>query len=153
MELSIGKKIREFRKGQKWTQEELARKVGVTKQVVSNWERHISKPGHDDIFNLSKVFDIPYDMILGTHGNNKQINFVSEMHKEYYHHVRKQDSINKKNNRDIYIAGSNDLIEIIFSDANLEVYDKPLTKYDKFMLADILHILFSWKSDIQNDKK
>lgn len=155
METSIGENIKQLRKEKKWTQEVLAKKVGVSKQVISNWERYISRPDHSDIFNLAKVFDISADYILGNDidaYNADHNSSISEIHKEYYENVISKNSNDTRFRKDINLIGTNDLIEIIFSDVNLEIYDIPLTKDDKFMLADLIHILFSWKSDIQEKK-
>ncbi|MEE4581412.1 MULTISPECIES: helix-turn-helix domain-containing protein [Paenibacillus] len=40
----------------KWTQEELANKIGVTKQVVSNWERNVARPEINHLIIFSKGF-------------------------------------------------------------------------------------------------
>ena len=39
---SIGERIRYLRRERKLTQEELAEKLSVTRQAVSNWERGVS---------------------------------------------------------------------------------------------------------------
>lgn len=40
----IGKKITELRKKYNYTQEQLAEKIGVTRQILSNWESNITSP-------------------------------------------------------------------------------------------------------------
>lgn len=40
----IGKKITELRKKYNYTQEQLAEKIGVTRQTLSNWESNITSP-------------------------------------------------------------------------------------------------------------
>jgi transcriptional regulator with XRE-family HTH domain len=56
-------KIRSLREGRKWTQGDLARQIGggITNQSVSGWERGISKPSREHIFELSRIFDIPVE--------------------------------------------------------------------------------------------
>jgi DNA-binding XRE family transcriptional regulator len=38
------REIRQFRKSQKWTQAQLAEKVGVSRQTVSYWENEVYTP-------------------------------------------------------------------------------------------------------------
>lgn len=61
----VGDRIRSLRKERRWTQIELAEKINVSSQVVSNWERNYTHPDHDDISRLSKAFDVPADYLLG----------------------------------------------------------------------------------------
>lgn len=62
----IGKRIRELRKKHKWTQKELGKKVHVSSQVVSNWERGYTttlEPFH--VSRLADVFEVSVDYLLG----------------------------------------------------------------------------------------
>lgn len=61
----IGFRIREQRKKMNLTQKQLADKVSVSPQVVSNWERGYTEPSADDISRLSEVLDCPGDYLLG----------------------------------------------------------------------------------------
>ncbi|RSK55507.1 helix-turn-helix domain-containing protein [Bacillus canaveralius] len=63
--MSIGHRIREYRKRRKLTQKELATKVNVSSQVVSNWERGYTSPGTEDIARLTKVLEVTADYLLG----------------------------------------------------------------------------------------
>ncbi|PLR79295.1 transcriptional regulator [Bacillus sp. V3-13] len=63
--MSIGHRIREYRKKRKLTQKELAIKVNVSSQVVSNWERGYTSPGTEDITRLTKVLEVTADYLLG----------------------------------------------------------------------------------------
>ena len=54
----IGEKITELRKKFNYTQEELAEKIGVTRQTISNWESSITSPDLNQailLCNLLKV--------------------------------------------------------------------------------------------------
>ncbi|MFY2158227.1 helix-turn-helix domain-containing protein [Cytobacillus firmus] len=63
--MSTGDRIKEFRKKNNLTQTQLAKKVNVSSQVVSNWERGYTSPGPDDIVKLSKTLDVSADYLLG----------------------------------------------------------------------------------------
>ncbi|MGQ3481756.1 helix-turn-helix domain-containing protein [Paenibacillus sp. TY11] len=61
---TLGQRCRNLRLLHKWTQEELANKIGVTKQVVSNWERNIARPEINHLISLAEVFDVTTDYLL-----------------------------------------------------------------------------------------
>ncbi|WP_342427224.1 helix-turn-helix transcriptional regulator [Paenibacillus sp. FSL L8-0158] len=61
---TLGQRCRNLRLLHKWTQEELANKIGVTKQVVSNWERNVARPEINHLISLAEVFDVTTDYLL-----------------------------------------------------------------------------------------
>jgi transcriptional regulator with XRE-family HTH domain len=58
--VSYSAKIRALREGRNWTQGDLAKQIGggITNQSVSGWERGISKPSRENIFELSRIFGV-----------------------------------------------------------------------------------------------
>jgi transcriptional regulator with XRE-family HTH domain len=67
--MTTGERIKEYRKKNNLTQSQLANKVNVSAQVVSNWEREYTAPSKDDIANLSKVLGVTADFLLGSTDN------------------------------------------------------------------------------------
>ena len=61
---TVGERIKRLRKLNNWTQNDLAKRVNVSAQVISNWERSYTDPDHDDISRLAKTFDVTSDYIL-----------------------------------------------------------------------------------------
>ena len=61
----VGANICKFRKSIGITQMDLADKLGISFQAVSNWERGISMPDISKLNELSVLFDISIDEILG----------------------------------------------------------------------------------------
>ena len=57
--------IRSLRKENKLSQDELAEKLGVSRQSVSLWETGQTQPTIDNIIALSKIFGVSSDVILG----------------------------------------------------------------------------------------
>ncbi len=57
--------IRNYRKQNNLSQDELAEKLGVSRQSVSFWETGQTQPTIDNIVALAKVFNVSTDMILG----------------------------------------------------------------------------------------
>lgn len=70
---STGENIRKFRRLNNWTQKQLAEKVNVSPQVVSNWERGYSGLDNDDIKELSRVFRVSADEIVGNDGKQTDL--------------------------------------------------------------------------------
>lgn len=60
----LGDKIKQLRKNQKITQDELADKIYVSRQTISNWENNKSYPSMDFIFSISEVFNVPIDILI-----------------------------------------------------------------------------------------
>ena len=58
-------KIREYRKQRKWTQEELARRLGVERSAVAKWESGKSQPQAARLVALAELFGRSVDGILG----------------------------------------------------------------------------------------
>jgi len=62
---SVGDRIRELRNERDWKQSELGEKLGVTGQMISNWERSYTKIiDAKDVAKLAEVFNVSTDYIL-----------------------------------------------------------------------------------------
>lgn len=59
-----GKKLRELRKIEGWTQEEVAKKLGVSKQTYSHYENEKRRPGLDMVRELALVYRVNIDDIF-----------------------------------------------------------------------------------------
>ena len=62
--MEIGNKILELRKRNNITQEELAERVGVSRQTISKWELGETAPDLKQAKELSKVFNISLDELV-----------------------------------------------------------------------------------------
>lgn len=60
----LADKIIELRKKNGWSQEELAEKLGVSRQAVSKWEGSQSVPDLNKILHMSKLFGVSTDYLL-----------------------------------------------------------------------------------------
>lgn len=56
--LGIGKRIKQARMNKHWTQEELAKKLGVTKGAVANYENETSHPKESIMYTLISVLEV-----------------------------------------------------------------------------------------------
>lgn len=57
--------IREYRKKCNMSQEELAERLGISRQSISLWETGQTQPTIDNIVALARIFNITSDMLLG----------------------------------------------------------------------------------------
>ncbi len=60
----LADKIVNLRKKAGWSQEELAEKMGVSRQSISKWEGAQSVPDMNRILKLSEVFHVSTDYLL-----------------------------------------------------------------------------------------
>ena len=63
--IEIGKRIRELRLAKKLSQTELAKLIKTTQDTVSLWELGKSYPSLDYIVELTKIFNVSSDYLLG----------------------------------------------------------------------------------------
>lgn len=61
----LGQRIIELRTALGWSQVELAKRLGVAKQTVSNWENDNIQPSIEMLIRLSKIFRVSTDHLLG----------------------------------------------------------------------------------------
>ena len=61
----LGQRISELRIALGWSQVELAKRLGVAKQTVSNWENENIQPSIEMLIRLSKLFNVTTDYLLG----------------------------------------------------------------------------------------
>ena len=57
----IAKNITKLRKKNGITQQELGESLGISNRAVSNWEMEISTPTIDNLYRLSKIFNVPME--------------------------------------------------------------------------------------------
>jgi transcriptional regulator with XRE-family HTH domain len=63
--LNIGERIIQLRKQQNLSQEELAKKTGVSRTIIGNYERNENTPSIEVIIKLAKVFNVSVDFLIG----------------------------------------------------------------------------------------
>lgn len=61
----LGQRIGEMRAAFGWSQVELAKRLGVAKQTVSNWENENIQPSIEMLVRLAKIFGVSTDYLLG----------------------------------------------------------------------------------------
>lgn len=56
--------IKEMRLRKNWSQEQLAQKLGITRQSISMWETGMTDPQGESLTKLAKVFSIPREELV-----------------------------------------------------------------------------------------
>lgn len=64
MNIKTANRLCELRKAHNLSQEELANKLGVSRQAVSKWERSESSPDTDNLIELAKIYNLTLDELL-----------------------------------------------------------------------------------------
>lgn len=66
MNIEIANKLVKLRKEKGLSQEELAEKLGLSRQAVSKWERAEASPDTDNLICLAKLYGVSLDELLST---------------------------------------------------------------------------------------
>ena len=61
----LDERIRELRTAKRVSQVELAQRLGITKQCVSNWENSNIQPSLEMLVKLAEFFHVSTDYLLG----------------------------------------------------------------------------------------
>ncbi|MGR6009156.1 helix-turn-helix transcriptional regulator [Bacillus cereus] len=72
--MKISKSILDYRKRNNLSQEQLASKIGVTRQAISKWEQEKGTPDIENLILLSEEMNISLDnLIKGNNGIKERI--------------------------------------------------------------------------------
>ncbi len=105
MTIEAANRLCAYRKHNGYSQEEIAEKVGVTRQAVSKWERAEASPDLDNLILLSDIYGVTLDQLLNTDPVMKE--------------EPQEDSVNFKNG--IHVHSKNgDKVDISFKGIHVE---------------------------------
>ena len=79
--MELGEKILELRKKMNFSQEELSEKVNVTRQTISKWELGETCPDIKQAKELSKIFGVSLDEMVGNDISEVVVEKVSNTEK------------------------------------------------------------------------
>lgn len=86
----LGKRLKELRTNKKMTQEELGRKINVTKVSISGYENGNRSPDTETLQKIADIFEVSTDFLLGrtdtpnANGTDKDKSFyISKIAKEF----------------------------------------------------------------------
>ncbi len=84
----LNEKIKELRLLNGFNQVELAKRLGLTKQTISNWENNNIQPSIEMLEALADLFSVSTDYLLGRENNreldstgltNEQLNHIQQI--------------------------------------------------------------------------
>src|SRR6056297_1686691 len=71
---TLGQRIRRLRKERGYTQAELASKIGIIRELVSDYEREKIRPHYEMVIRIALALDISTDELLGVKPTKKNGN-------------------------------------------------------------------------------
>lgn len=74
----FGKRLKQLRKESGMTQKQLAKRIWVTKATISNYELYERTPAPEILINLSQVFHVSIDYLLGIEDKKRTLD-VSDL--------------------------------------------------------------------------
>lgn len=82
--MTFAEKLKSLRKQMGMSQEQLAEKLGVSRQAVTKWETNAGIPDIENIIAISKLFEISIDVLLSDErGAKKPTDYLFESVTEY----------------------------------------------------------------------
>lgn len=63
--MSLGEKIKMLREKHGWTQSQAAEKIGISSQVLSNYERNYRSPDKETLSKFALLYNRSLDWLLG----------------------------------------------------------------------------------------
>lgn len=83
MNIEIANRLRQMRNKNNLSQEELAAKIGVSRQAVSKWERAEASPDTENLILLSKLYGVSIDELLNAGSSSSSASGVSLKKDDY----------------------------------------------------------------------
>ncbi|WP_053983389.1 helix-turn-helix domain-containing protein [Niameybacter massiliensis] len=96
----IGERIRKERLQRGWSQENLADKLGMTKNAVSSYETEKTEPNIEILKRLSNIFDCTIDYLTGVSDDKDSVVYAGvrngdtikvHIHKNYPHNLTPEE--------------------------------------------------------------
>ncbi len=80
--MNFKEKLYELRRLKGISQEEIGEKINVSRQTISKWENGQTTPELEKLIELSKIFDIPIDELIGNDINNEKQDIPPKLNKK-----------------------------------------------------------------------
>ena len=124
MTIEIADRLVKLRKKYGYSQEELADKLGLSRQAVSKWERAEASPDTDNLICLAKLYGVSLDELLATDEDLDTI--VEEQVKE-----EKEEEINAKKGGDKVVINNDGIFIKDKHGKKVTINDDGVTCYDR----------------------
>lgn len=99
----IGNRIKLLRKEKQWNQTELAKKLGVGRTTITEYERETIVPSYDKILSMAKVFGVSVDYLTGESNSRmgviEDVNDLAEQLNSLIDQLKNVDIVMKLNGK------------------------------------------------------
>ena len=114
--MTIGEKLKELRLKNKMSQEELANKLGVTRQAVSKWEQNLALPDTNNLISIAKIFNVKVDELVNynTELSNDNTN-VDDIKNNDNSSNNNETNLDKNENKEIEDVKNTEIYKILSS--------------------------------------
>ena len=127
----IGGFLRNLRKEQGLTQEELGEKLGATNKTISRWETGTYMPPVDVLLQMSKLYDVSVNEILSGERIRDDKTYLSQA-EENIISTLKDTTVVSKRSKKIAIVLITVILALVIVAASLSYYCLYVTKLDVF---------------------
>ena len=89
--LGLGEKIRSLRISHSYTQDDLAKKLKISKSTIGMYEQNRRSPDLDTLLEIAQLFQVSVDFLLGnsaSHANNTNLSSEDSSLLEYFHKIK-----------------------------------------------------------------
>jgi len=119
-----GKRLFEYRKANGYSQEDLAEKIGVSRQAISKWERAESSPDTENLIALAKLYNITIDELINGKEETQETERTEDDVK--YDNIDTETEVEENTQPDvsfrngIHVHDGKDTVDISFSGIHVE---------------------------------
>ncbi|WP_342718969.1 helix-turn-helix transcriptional regulator [Bacillus paramycoides] len=76
--MSLGQQLKKLRESKGFSQEDVAKKIGITRQAVHKWENDKSCPDIENLILLSEMYNVTLDELIKGNRNLKEKIHIDE---------------------------------------------------------------------------
>lgn len=110
MNIEIAERLIKLRKEKGLSQEELAEKLGLSRQAVSKWERAEASPDTDNLICLARIYGVSLDNLLNTQDSvedivKEQVKAEEDKKKDRVHIGINGIHVESKDGEQVHISG------------------------------------------------
>ncbi|KZD43684.1 transcriptional regulator [Bacillus cereus] len=81
--MSLGQQLKRLRESKGFSQEDVAKKIGITRQAVYKWEHDKSCPDIDNLILLSEMYNVTLDELIKGNQSFKEKIHIDEEDEEF----------------------------------------------------------------------
>jgi len=81
--MSLGQQLKRLRESKGFSQEDVAKKIGITRQAVYKWEHDKSCPDIDNLILLSEMYNVTLDELIKGNQNFKEKIHIDEEDEDF----------------------------------------------------------------------